>query len=133
MVISNCLISHLIMNFYNFSSTYCNALNHVQNQIIYVESKKKEKIQTCFIYLICASSVDPIHSNPLIHFKFSYVKFYISIGYLNKRDMHISSNEVPSQNQLVIGGAAHKLHIHIGALEFYQCETNPTFMFQQGL
>ena len=44
--------------------------------------------------------------------------------------MHISSNEVPSQNQLAIGGVAHKLYIHTQALEFYQCGTNPTFIFQ---
>ena len=39
--------------------------------------------------------------------------------------MHISSNEVPSQNQLAIGGVAHKLYIHTQALEFYQCGTIP--------
>ena len=59
------------------------------------------------------------------------VKFYISIGYLNKRVMHINSNDVPSQNQLAIGGVAHKLYIHTQALEFYQCGKNPTFIFQQ--
>jgi len=32
--------------------------------------------------------------------------------------MHISSNEVPSQNQLAIGGVAHKLYIHTQALNF---------------
>jgi len=44
--------------------------------------------------------------------------------------MHISSNEVPSQNQLTIGRVAHKLYIHTQALEFFQCGTNPTFIFQ---
>jgi len=39
--------------------------------------------------------------------------------------MYISSNEVPSQNQLAIGGVAHKLYIHIQALEFYQCGIIP--------
>jgi len=39
--------------------------------------------------------------------------------------MHISSNEVSSQNQLAIGGVAHKLYIHTQALEFYQCGTTP--------
>ena len=57
------------------------------------------------------------------------VKFYIN-WVLNKRVMYISLNEVPSQNQLAIGGVAHKLYIHTQALEFYQCGTNPTFIFQ---
>ena len=39
--------------------------------------------------------------------------------------MYISSNEVPSQNQLAIGGVAQKLYIHTQALEFYQCGTTP--------
>ena len=58
------------------------------------------------------------------------VKFYISIGHLNKRVMHISSNEVPSQNQLAIGEVVHKLYIHTQALEFYQYGTSSTFIFQ---
>jgi len=44
--------------------------------------------------------------------------------------MHISSNEVSSQNQLAMGGVAHKLYIRTQALEFYQYGTNPTFIFQ---
>ena len=40
------------------------------------------------------------------------------------------SNEVPSENQLAIGGVTHKLYIHTQALQFYQCGTNPTFIFQ---
>jgi len=43
--------------------------------------------------------------------------------------MHI--NSIPSQNQLTIRGVAHKLYIHTQALEFYQCGTNFTFIFQQ--
>ena len=58
------------------------------------------------------------------------LNFYISIGHLNKRVMHISSNEVSPQNQLAIGGVAHKLYIHTHTLKFYQCRTNPTFIFQ---
>ena len=42
------------------------------------------------------------------------------MGYLNKQVMHISSNEVSSQNQLAIEGVAHKLYIYTQALEFYQ-------------
>jgi len=34
---------------------------------------------------------------------------FISIDHLNKRVMHISSNEVPFQNQLAMGGVTHKL------------------------
>ena len=45
--------------------------------------------------------------------------------------MHISSNEVSSQNQLAMGGVAHKFYIRTQALEIYQCGTNPTFIFQQ--
>jgi len=44
--------------------------------------------------------------------------------------MHTNSNEVPSQNQLAIGEVAHKFYIHAQTLEFYQCGTNPTFIFQ---
>ena len=45
--------------------------------------------------------------------------------------MRISSNEVSSQNQLAIGGVAHKFYIHTQILEFYQFGTNSTFIFQQ--
>ena len=39
--------------------------------------------------------------------------------------MYISSNEVPSQSQLAVGGVVYKLYIHTQALEFYQCGTTP--------
>ena len=58
------------------------------------------------------------------------LNFYISIGHLNKQVMHMSSNDIPFQNQLVIGGVAHKLYIHTQAFEFYQCGTIPLFIFQ---
>jgi len=38
--------------------------------------------------------------------------------------MYISSNEVPSQNQLAMEEVAHKFYIHTEALQFYQCGTN---------
>ena len=44
--------------------------------------------------------------------------------------MHISSKDIPSQNQLAIG-AAHKLYIYTQSLKFYQCGINFTFIFQQ--
>jgi len=58
--------------------------------------------------------------------------------------MKTSSNEVPFQNQLAIGGVTHKLiymlkpfdFINVGqhprsfSLNFYQCATIPTFIFQ---
>ena len=44
--------------------------------------------------------------------------------------MYINSNEISFQNQLTIGRGTHKLYIHAQALEFYQCETNLTFIFQ---
>ena len=41
--------------------------------------------------------------------------------------MYINSNEVPSQNQLVMGRVTHKLYIHAQTLEFYQWETKSHF------
>jgi len=37
------------------------------------------------------------------------------------------------KNQLAMGGVTHKLYIHTQALEFCQCGTNPTFIFQLAL
>ena len=42
--------------------------------------------------------------------------------------MHINSNEVSSQNQLAAGGVTHKFYIYVQILQFYQCETNLTFI-----
>ena len=58
------------------------------------------------------------------------LNFYISIGHLNKRVMYISSNEIPFQKQLVMERVAHKFYIYAQILQFYQCGTNPTFIFQ---
>ena len=58
--------------------------------------------------------------------------------------MYINSNDIPSQNQLTIGGVTHKLiymlkpfnFINAGqhplsySLYFYQCGTIPTFILQ---
>ena len=64
-----------------------------------------------------------------VEFLLEGVKFYINWA-LKRKVIHISSNEIPSQNQLKIGGVAYKLYIHTQVLEFYQCGTNLTFIFQ---
>ena len=56
------------------------------------------------------------------------VKFYINWVF-KQRVMHISSNEISSQNQLTIGEITHKFYIHTQALKFYQYGTNPTSYF----
>ena len=57
------------------------------------------------------------------------LNFYINWTFKQMSHAY-SSNEVPFQNYLAIGGLAHKLYIHTQALEFYQCGTNSTFIFQ---
>jgi len=56
------------------------------------------------------------------------LNFYINWT-LNKRVMYTSSNEIPTQNQLAIGGITHKLYIHAQTLKFHQYGTNSTFIF----
>jgi len=75
----------------------------------------------------CTFNTDPFHINNTMiiisGFLIPSVNFFISIGHLNKWVMHINSNEIPSQNQLVIKKVAYKLYTHTETIEFYQSGT----------
>jgi len=62
------------------------------------------------------------YSNIILNFKYQL--------YRKQRVMHINSNEISFQNQLTISGVTHKFIYILKPINFLQCGTSPTFLFQ---